>query len=66
MGLLEVGVGALGDGAVVAELPHSANDFVSSYVCCLFEPLVQPVDDGFVPLDGVVRLQDPVVLVGEV
>ena len=32
----------------------------------LLEPLVEPGDDGFVPEDGVVGFEDPVVFVGEV
>ena len=31
-----------------------------------FRPLVEPVEDGVVPLDAVVRFEHPVVVVGEV
>lgn len=32
----------------------------------LFEPLIEPADDCFVPEDGICRFQDPVAFVGEV
>ena len=32
----------------------------------LFQPVVEPVDYGIVPEDGICRFEDPVVFVGEV